>query len=121
MLSALFRRRVINAHAPEVKSAPPLIALSLVGAPRWGGRDYPALARLGVMKNAIVYRCVRMIAEAAASVPWLLYEGDTEIESHPLLSLLQNPNGRQPFIQTFNARSTTVTLIGADVSIMARL
>ncbi len=27
------------------------------------------------MGNAIAYRCVRMIAEAAASVPWLLYEG----------------------------------------------
>jgi HK97 family phage portal protein len=48
--------------------------------------------REGVMANAIAYRCVRMIAEAAASVPWLLYEGAAEIESHPLLSLLAAPN-----------------------------
>jgi phage portal protein BeeE len=27
------------------------------------------------MQNAIVYRCVRMIAEAAASVPLCLYDG----------------------------------------------
>jgi HK97 family phage portal protein len=47
------------------------------------------------MQNAIVYRCVRMIAESAASVPWLLYEGSTEIESHPLLSLLAEPNAQE--------------------------
>jgi HK97 family phage portal protein len=44
------------------------------------------------MGNAIAYRCVRMIAESAASVPWLLYDGAQEIESHPLLSLLAGPN-----------------------------
>jgi HK97 family phage portal protein len=44
------------------------------------------------MQNAIAYRCVRVIAEAAASVPWLLYEGTNELESHPLLTLLTAPN-----------------------------
>jgi len=76
---------------PEQKSAP-LIALSLMGAPRWSSRDFAALAREGVMKNAVAYRCVRMIAEGAASVPWLLYEGRREIETHPLLGLLAAPN-----------------------------
>ena len=87
----LFSRRAAPSRAPETKSAP-LIALSLMGAPRWSARDFTALARQGVMKNAIAYRCVRMIAESAASVPWLLYDGRTEIESHPLLSLLAAPN-----------------------------
>ncbi|MGI9392669.1 MAG: phage portal protein, partial [Parvibaculales bacterium] len=40
-------------------------------------------------------RCVRMIAEAAASVPWLLYEGKQEMDEHPLLSLLHAPNPMQ--------------------------
>ncbi len=53
----------------------PLIALTLAGRPQWGPRDYACLAREGVMQNAIVYRCVRLIAEGAASVPWLLYDG----------------------------------------------
>jgi len=86
MLTRFFRR------APEHKAAPPLIALSLIGAPRWSGRDFAALARQGVMKNAVAYRCVRMIAEGAASVPWLLYQGRRELESHPLLALLAAPN-----------------------------
>jgi HK97 family phage portal protein len=100
MISALFRRnRTAHPAAPEIKSAPPFVALSLTGAPRWGGRDYPALARFGVMGNAIVYRCVRMIAESAAAVPWLLYDGDSEIESHPLLSLLASPNPQEDGIE----------------------
>ncbi|HWD50137.1 MAG TPA: phage portal protein, partial [Rhizomicrobium sp.] len=80
-------------HAPETKAMPSMIALTLPGcAPSWSQRDTASLMRLGVMANAIAYRCVRMIAEAAASVPWLLYEGAVEIESHPLLSLLKHPN-----------------------------
>ena len=47
------------------------------------------------MQNAIVYRCVRMIAEAAASVPLCLYEGDAEITEHPLLDLLARPSPGQ--------------------------
>jgi HK97 family phage portal protein len=78
---------------PEKKNASPLIALSLQGAARWGGRDTASLARLGVMKNPVAYACVRKIAAAAASVPWLLYDGAQELESHPLLALLARPNG----------------------------
>lgn len=77
---------------PERKAASPLIALSLMGAPRWSGRDFRTAAREGVMGNAVTYRCVRMIAESAASVPWLLYDGRKELDSHPLLSLLAAPN-----------------------------
>jgi HK97 family phage portal protein len=78
---------------PEKKSASPLIALSLQGGARWGGRDTASLARLGVMKNPVAYACVRKIASAAASVPWLLYDGAQELDSHPLLTLLARPNG----------------------------
>lgn len=87
--------------APETKASTPLIALSLAGRPSWSGRDYASLAKEGVMQNAVVYRCVRMIAEAAASVPWLLYEGDQEIESHPLLALLATPNPQQSGTEMF--------------------
>jgi phage portal protein BeeE len=85
---------VFRKSPPEVKSAP-MIALSLQGRARWGSRDTASLARIGVMKNAIAYACVRKIATAAASVPWLLYEGDSELESHPLLTLLARPNPQE--------------------------
>jgi HK97 family phage portal protein len=85
---------------PQTKSAP-LIALQLAGKARWGSRDYAGLAREGIMKNAIVYRCVRTIAESAASVPFLLYDGDNELTAHPLLALLTRPNPEEDGIAFF--------------------
>ncbi len=73
----------------------PLLAWEPLGQPVWAPRDYSAFAREGFMQNAIVYRSVRMIAEAAASVPLLLYEGDEEIERHPLLDLIAHPSPDQ--------------------------
>ena len=58
-------------------------------------RDYRAFATEGVMQNAVVYRCVRTIAESAASVPFLLYDKDKELTEHPLLALLASPNARE--------------------------
>ena len=54
----------------------PLIAYEHLRQPAWTPRDYASFAREGFAQNAVVYRSVRMIAEAAASVPLLLYEGD---------------------------------------------
>jgi HK97 family phage portal protein len=104
MFENLFRPARARARetAPESKAyAAPLIALSLAGRPNWMARDYASLAQLGVMQNAIAYRCVRMIAEGAASVPFLLYEGEQEIEEHPLLALLSAPNPRQSGVELF--------------------
>jgi HK97 family phage portal protein len=83
----------LNRRPPERKNAPaPLIALQLGGAARWAPRTYGSLAREGMLANAVVYRCVRLIAEGAASVPFLLYDGAAEAEDHPLLALLTHPN-----------------------------
>src|SRR5581483_9853659 len=72
-----------------------LIAWTTGGQPVWTPRDLSALAREGFAKNAIVYRAVRMIAEAAASVPLFLFEGEREVDAHPLLDLLARPNPMQ--------------------------
>ncbi|KCZ46855.1 phage portal protein [Hyphomonas pacifica] len=53
----------------EAKAAVPLVALSEIGTARWGARDGAALTRDGYLQNAVAYRAVRMVAEAAASVP----------------------------------------------------
>ena len=89
MFEFLFRR------SPETKSQPPLVALNLVQPIQAGARDYVSLAREALLTNAVAYRCVRMIAEGAASVPWRLYDGAHEIESHPLLTLLAKPHPQE--------------------------
>ena len=76
-----------NRRPREAKSAPPLVALSEVGEARWGSRDGAALTRDGYLANAIAYRAVRMVAEAAAAVPagthWPVYPGPPPVcESH---------------------------------------
>jgi len=50
----------------------------------------------GYQQNIIVYRCISLIAEAAASAPPIMYRGDQQVEQHPALDLLQNPNPREP-------------------------
>jgi HK97 family phage portal protein len=96
MLSWL-RRETRPPAAPEAKASRtgPLIALHSAGRPVWTPRDYAALTRAGYMRNPVVYRAVRMVAESAASLAWLAYEGEREVDAHPLLALLARPNPRQ--------------------------
>lgn len=80
-----------------------LFAIEHLRRPVWTPRDFAAFAREGYMQNAIVYRSVRMVAEAAASVPLLLYDGDNELTDHPLLDLLANPAPQQTGTDFFEA------------------
>ncbi len=81
----------------------PLVSVQLTGQPVWSPRDVTAFAREGYLQNAIVHRCVRMVAEAAASVPLLLYKGDAELTTHPLLDLLARPNATQTRVDLLEA------------------
>lgn len=72
-----------------------LIALGLRDQPIWTPRQYDQLAREGFMKNAIAYRCIRMIAEACASVPLRVEHEGAVATKHPLKALLDRPNAEQ--------------------------
>jgi HK97 family phage portal protein len=82
---------------PEAKAsrAQPAIALYVAGHAVWTPRDYAALSREGFQKNAVVHRAVRLVAEAAASLPLVLKRGTAEPADHPLLALLARPNARE--------------------------
>ncbi|MDB2438400.1 phage portal protein [Hellea sp.] len=81
------------APVPESKSArPPLIALSLGSRASWTPRDYGGLVREGYQKNAIVYRCVRLISEAAASVPLCVRRGNNCEAGDPAETFLSRGN-----------------------------
>src|SRR5690349_5318642 len=94
MLAAISRLLPGATPRPDVKGSAvgPLICWDAPGEPVCSPRDYSAFAREGFMQNAIVYRCVRMVAEASASVPLLLYEGDVEITEHALIDLMAHPS-----------------------------
>ncbi|NDV87767.1 phage portal protein [Aurantimonas aggregata] len=59
----------------------------------WREKGYAALARSGFMQNPVVYRSVRLIAESAAAIPTVLYDGAEEVAGHPIIELLRRPNG----------------------------
>jgi HK97 family phage portal protein len=75
-----------------------LLAWHTPGRPAWPMRDPAAFAREGYARNAIAYRCVRMIAEAAASAPLSVGPMD-----HPLARLLARPNPEQTGIELMEA------------------
>lgn len=84
------------AARPEAKASrtAALVAVLAAGRPVWSPRDYASLAREGFARNAIAYRAVRLIGEAAASVPLVLMAGAEELAEHPLLRLIARPNPR---------------------------
>ena len=71
------------------------VAVYAAGRPVWTPRDYAALAREGFQKNAVVHRAVRLLAEAAASLPMTLFADRRALDAHPLLALLARPNARE--------------------------
>ncbi len=73
----------------------PVVQVHTIGRPQWTPRNYAGMAREGFASNAIGYRCVRMIAEAAGSVPLLIYDGAREVSEHPARTLLARPNPSQ--------------------------
>lgn len=60
----------------------------------WTPRNYEAFAKESYVQNAVANRCISLIASGAADVMGysLLFSGDKEIDSHPVLDLLRNPN-----------------------------
>lgn len=87
-----------RASRPEAKSSAPaygFVALHAQGEAHWSRRDYATLARTGFMANPVAHRAVKLVAEAAGSVPLIAYRGSEELIEHPALALLARPNQRQ--------------------------
>ena len=84
----------------KASAARRLIALDRIGRPVWSARRFDSFADEGYRRNVIAFRAVNEVAQAAASVPWLLFRrraqgnGQTRvaIAAHPLLTLLARPN-----------------------------
>ncbi|MDB5530567.1 MAG: phage portal protein [Devosia sp.] len=72
-----------------------VLSLSQLGAATWSNRGFASLVNQGFAKNPVVYRCVRLIAEAANRVPLVIEENGRRVDEHPLAALLGRPNGRQ--------------------------
>lgn len=90
----LFRRKESEARV--------IASINAVGKPIVSKDNYESFAHKGFSKNAIVYTAIHKIATSAKQIEWVLYNKRgrnrslwTEIEDHPLLSLLDRPNPMQ--------------------------
>ncbi|MGB0926470.1 MAG: phage portal protein [Pikeienuella sp.] len=93
----LFNLKRTAAKPKEQKASAVGAHLAVHGAGRavWSPRDSSSLTRLGYSGNAVVFRCVRMIAEAAAATPFRVLEDGVPMNTHPVMDLLSNPNAGQ--------------------------
>ena len=80
--------RASREPAPEAKSAPPVVAFHPAGRVAWSARDAGTLTEIGFQRNPVAFRCVKLIAEAAAAVPVVVQDADRRFDAHPVLSLI---------------------------------
>lgn len=122
----LFRR---NAPRVERKASAfgPDVARNFVGQAVWTRRNLEQYSREGYQQNAIVYRCVRLIAENAASLKIAAKRGERELNDRdPLLAALRAPSpfhsGRALLTAAYSFRLLTgnafleAVLVGSSVA-----
>ena len=102
--------------AMQTKEAPQVV-LSTTNTQHYRRDNYQAYADEGYRQNAIVYRCVNEIANGAACIPFKAYQGETQLDQHPILSLLNRPNPMQAGVEYFQAVYSYLLLSGNNYSI----
>ncbi|MBQ0752207.1 MAG: phage portal protein [Roseovarius sp.] len=100
--------------APEQKASATGRVMAWHGAGRvaWSPRDTVSLTRTGFAGNPVGFRCVKMIAEAAAALPLVLQDCEQRFAVHPVLSLIKCPNPAQGRAELFEALYGQLLLTG---------
>jgi len=98
-------------HAKAARQAP-MVAFHQLGLGFFSDRSGAGLVHSGYHRNAIVYRCVRLISEAAASVAWTVLVDGTERRHHPVEMLLARPNPREGGTELMEALYGNLLLSG---------
>ncbi len=92
-----FLRRTSTDTPVEAKASATgrVVAYHSGGRVAWSARDTVSLTKAGFAGNPVGFRSVKMIAEAAASLPLVLQDSAQRFEVHPVLSLVSRPNQAQ--------------------------
>ena len=102
--------------APEKKEAPQVM-MNYTAASHYRRDNFDSYADEGYRQNAIVYRCVNEIANGAAAIPFKAFQGDTELDQHPILSLLNRPNPTQAGVEFFQSLYSFLLLSGNSYAV----
>lgn len=114
MAFRLFSREEKQAPAPERKASATgrVVAFASGGRTVWSSRDTASLTRGGFVGNPVGFRCVKLIAEAAAAVPLVCEDRERRYDVHPVLDLLRRPNPGQGRAELFEALFGQMLLSG---------
>ena len=115
MIMDFFRQSAAKPAAPsETKASATGRVMAWHGAGRvaWSPRDTATLTRTGFAGNPIGFRCVKMIAEAAAALPLVLQDSTQRYAEHPLLTLIKRPNPAQGRAELLEALFGQLLLTG---------
>ena len=96
----------------NIKEAPRVIINKINAYESKTLRKYKQYATDGYQENAIVYKCISMIANNCATVKINLFSGDKKVESHELLSLLERPNPLQSGVEFFHSAVSYLLISG---------
>jgi len=120
----LRKKQAVNTAMQHKAVAPALQAyLHSPGQAIWSDRRYDAFAQEGYIRNVITHRAVTLIASAASSIWWKLFEQDgagqrRELKQHPLLMLLAHPGCGQNRASLIEAL-VTYRLISGNAYLLA--
>jgi HK97 family phage portal protein len=92
MVLQIFRGKPAEAKA---SAAAGVVAFHGAGRVAWSARDAATLTRVGFLQNPVAFRCVKIVAEAAAAVPVVVQDADRRFDAHPAIELLAAPNPGQ--------------------------
>ncbi len=117
MVFDFLRRGTASADAatvPEQKASAtgPVVAYQTSGRVAWSPRDTVSLTRTGFSGNPVGFRCVKLIAEAAAALPLVMQDQQQRFDVHPLLALVTRPNPSQGRAELLEALFAQILLSG---------
>ena len=95
----------------EIKEAPQVV-LNTTGYSYSRKDNYENYADEGYSQNAIVYRCINEIANGASSIKFKAFQGEMELDQHPILSLLNKPNPMQAGVEYFQSLYSFLLISG---------
>ncbi|MFZ5750255.1 MAG: phage portal protein [Pseudomonadota bacterium] len=98
----IFRRAQDAVPERKASATGRVMAWGSSGRVVWSPRDAVSLTRTGFTGNPVGFRCVKLIAEAAAALPLVAQDDRARYEVHPVLDLIARPNpgqGRAEFLE----------------------
>lgn len=116
----LFDRFKKQTEQIQRKEAPRVLFNKIQAYQGKNNRKYKDYAKEGYQENAIVYKCVSMIANNASAVKIKVFAGENELDSHPLISLLERPNPLQSGVEYFHSLISYLLISGNSYMIKDR-